>query len=107
MDHLESPADDAMTAEELHRFYEARGASTHFLARPLTLVECQKCDEEAEARPEILEDARHVLGGGQDAVVALVRCPSCDVRGTLTIGKGPSAPTEEAAVLQALLAEPA
>jgi hypothetical protein len=68
-------------------------------------LRCEQCREEfAAEEPDVTELRR--LEGASDpddmlAAIAL-RCPRCAARGSLVVSYGPTATTEEAAVLMAL-----
>jgi hypothetical protein len=82
---------------------EARGVSGGASLR------CEQCRQEfAAEQPDVTELRR--LEGASDpddmlAAIAL-ECPRCGARGSLVVNYGPTATTEEAAVLVALTASP-
>lgn len=92
------------TIEEARRELAERGATTSFVCRPISHVECQKCGAESPARPSMLH-ALHRIENGEHVIVVLLRCPSCASLGTAVIESGEVAPGEEAGVLAALLDE--
>jgi hypothetical protein len=68
-------------------------------------LRCESCRSVFEAREAVVIELRRLEGASDPddmlAVVAL-ECPRCATRGSLVVSYGPTATTEEAAVLVAL-----
>lgn len=99
----EAPQTFAAGAETLIEVLEAArsdGYKAHFLAQTSGEVVCEACDEAVPADSLGVDWTSRLEGASDPAdemLVLLVRCPSCDARGTLTLGYGPNAsPADEA-----------
>lgn len=105
MDDLDGVAQDAETLLEVLAENDRRGWSTQFVARAEAAIECEDCHNSfATAETTVLELKR--LEGASDPddmlAVAAIECPHCSHRGSLVLNYGPTASTEDAAVLLAL-----
>jgi hypothetical protein len=105
VDDLTGVAQDAETLLEVLADNDRRGWSTQFVARPGAAIECEDCHNHfAAAETRALELRR--LEGASDPddmlAVAAIECPHCGHRGSLVLNYGPTASTEDAAVLLAL-----
>ena len=105
VDDLTGVARDAETLLEVLADNDRRGWSTQFVARSEAAIECENCHNSfAAAETSALELRR--LEGASDPddmlAVAAIECPHCGHRGSLVLNFGPTASTEDAAVLLAL-----
>jgi hypothetical protein len=105
VEDLPGVARDAETLLEVLADNDRRGWSTQFVARAEAAIECQDCHNHfAAAETSVLELRR--LEGASDPddmlAVAAIECPHCSHRGSLVLNYGPTASTEDAAVLLAL-----
>ena len=93
------------TLQELLTMFETEGYRGQMASRPGGYVLCLACQMESEAG-EMELDALERMEGASDpadmlAVAALI-CPVCGTSGTLVLGYGPEASSDDADVLAAL-----
>ncbi len=93
------------TLDELMSTFETEGYRGQMAARPGGFVLCLSCQMESEAG-EMQLDALERMEGASDPAdmlaVAAVVCPLCNTSGTLVLGYGPEASSDDADVLAGL-----
>lgn len=98
-------ASDGTTLVEIIDRFEAQGYTGEMAAAGEGRIRCRSCGTESPAGEVHLEGMRRTEGASDPADMALVaalRCPACDARGTATLRFGPEAPLEDNDVLAAL-----
>jgi hypothetical protein len=102
---LDGVARGASTILEVLRAFDGAGFSGQFAARGGGAIECFTCHQLTPAGDADTRQLRRLEGASDPddmlALAALV-CPSCGTRGSLILNYGPSASSEDAAVLQLL-----
>jgi len=95
-------ASDGTTLVEVIRRFEADGYTSQMAAAEGGVIRCFACRNHRPARAWHLDLVRRTEGASDPAdmvAVAALRCPVCDVRGTVALKYGPGATAEEAEVL--------
>ena len=95
-------ASDAMTLLEVIRALEKDGFAGQFGVAGDGTVRCFSCRTESPAEAVPVQRLSRTEGASDPAdmvVIAAVRCPHCDTRGTLALKYGPGASPEEAEIL--------
>ncbi|MEZ5244903.1 MAG: hypothetical protein R2707_07395 [Acidimicrobiales bacterium] len=76
----------------------AAGYATAMTVSPGAVMVCGNCAEHAAARAVSVDRYRRLEGASDAAdlmLVALVRCPHCEIGGTLTFGYGPNSGVDD------------
>ncbi len=96
---------DAATIEQIMSTLEAAGFGAQMAARPGAMILCFSCHQETPAAEVDLEALGRTEGASDPAdtlAVAGLTCPRCGARGTVVLGYGPEADSDDAEVLLSL-----
>jgi hypothetical protein len=96
---------DGSTLTEVLDAYTAGGFDAHFMVTDDARLECGACDAISDPASVTMSSLRRLEGESDPddmmAVVALT-CPACSAKGTVTLGFGPAASSQDADVSVAL-----
>lgn len=104
----DTPAEAPQGATTLLETYDALrdvGYTGQLIAREGPSILCTSCNSQTPIADWSLDGARRIEGASDPADLNLVTwaaCPRCRQRGVLTLGYGPNASVEDAAVLDAV-----
>jgi hypothetical protein len=96
---------DGVRLDESHAAFEARGYAGQFMPAKDGRVACMACGALSPAADVPVESQGRLEGVSDpddESMVFGIACPSCGLRGTLTLAYGPRASRDEAAVMSAL-----
>ena len=99
------PHDGGTTLTEVLAGYSDAGFTGSFTTLEGGSVECHQCNSTTHASRVKMSSLRRMEGASDPddmMAVAAIQCPSCDARGTLVLGFGPAASTEDSDVLHCL-----
>jgi hypothetical protein len=99
------PQDGEVTLSEVLAGYAEGGYTASFTPLEGGSVECHVCNSKASASRVKMSSLRRMEGASDpDDMVAVVaiECPSCNAKGTLVLGFGPTAAEEDSDVLRSL-----
>jgi hypothetical protein len=105
---MDPPSESADRSETLHEVlsgFELQGYRGQMAARPEGQVLCLTCHTEsaaADMRVDALERLEGVSDPDDMLAVAALRCPVCNALGTLVLGYGPEAASDDSEVLALL-----
>ncbi len=96
--------EDSQTEALAH--YESKGFTGQFGTLAGGRIVCHACQGTSPAGKVPLQGLHRLEGASdpdEEAVVAALKCPRCQVKGTLLLPYGPGAPAEDAVVLASFM----